>query len=130
MVLQIRFAIWLTLQIEVEALYICKPSHHFASTISAFYVGLRPPGSPPRAISLRPSALPAARAHPPYRARPRRLARVHERRRTRPRLEDIRGHGVGTEVDLPSKEDGGGRSRTDANDDGDKRRTRPGLGGD
>jgi len=27
-------------------------------------------------------------------------------------------------------EDGGGRSRTDANDDGDERRTRHGLGGD
>jgi hypothetical protein len=49
-----------------------------------------PPALPPRAISLRPSALPAARARP----------------------------------------DGGGRSRTDANDDGDERRTRPGLGGD
>jgi len=43
MVLQIRFAIWLTLQIEVEALHIYKPSHHFASTILAFHVGLRPP---------------------------------------------------------------------------------------
>ena len=32
--------------------------------------------------------------------------------------------------DLPSEKDGGGRSRTDANDDGDERRTRPGLGGD
>jgi len=32
-------------------------------------------------------------------------------------------------VDLPSEEDGGGRSRTDANDDSDERRTRPGLGG-
>jgi len=32
--------------------------------------------------------------------------------------------------DLPSEEDGGGRSRTDANDDGDERRTRPGLSGD
>jgi len=32
--------------------------------------------------------------------------------------------------DLPSEEDGGGRSRTDANDDGDERRTWPGLGGD
>jgi len=90
MVLQIRFAIWLTLQIEVEALHICKRSHHFASTISAFHVRLRPPAPPPRAISLRPSVLPAACARP----------------------------------------DGGGRSRTDANDDGDERRTRPGLGGD
>ena len=42
MVLQIRSAIWLTLKIEVEALHICKPSHHFASTISAFHVGHRP----------------------------------------------------------------------------------------
>jgi len=146
MVLQIRFAIWLTLQIEVEALHICKPSHHFASTISAFHVGLHPPA--PRAISLRSSALPAARARPPYldaicavpvssrrctelaAARPRRLARVHEQRRTLPRLDDVCGHGAGTEVDLPSEEDGGGRSRTDTNDDGDERRTRPGLGGD
>jgi len=51
-------------------LHICKPSHHFASTISGFHVGLCPPGPPPRAISLRPSALPAARARPPYRACP------------------------------------------------------------
>jgi len=118
MVLQIRFAIWLTLQIEVKALHICKPSHYFVSTISAFHVGLRPPGPPPRAISLRPSALPAAR--------------VHERRRTRPRLDDVRGHGAGTEVDLPSwgPSLGGGRSQTDANDDGDEQRMRPGLGGD
>ena len=43
MVLQIRFGIWLTLQIEVEALHICKPSHHFASTISVSHVGLHPP---------------------------------------------------------------------------------------
>jgi len=70
MVLQISFAIWLTLQIEVKALHICKPSHHFASTISAFHVRLCPPGPPPRAISLRPSALPTARARPPYRACP------------------------------------------------------------
>jgi len=68
MVLQIRFAIWLTLQIEVEALHICKPSHHFAFTISVLHVGLRP-SAPPRAISLHPSALPAARAHPPAAAR-------------------------------------------------------------
>ena len=51
-------------------MHICKPSHHFASTISGFHVGLCPPGPPPRAISLRPSALPAARARPPYRACP------------------------------------------------------------
>ena len=103
MVLQIRFAIWLTLQIEVKALHICKPSHYFVSTISAFHVGLRPPGPPPRAISLRPSALPAAR--------------VHERRRTRPRLDDVRGHGAGTEVDLPSRGPslGGGRRWTEPN---------------
>ena len=51
----------------------------------------------------------------------------------RPRLDDVRGHGAGTEVDLHSRGPslGGGRSRTDANDDdGDERRTRPGLGGD
>jgi len=101
MVLQIRFAIWLTLQIEVQALHICKPSHHFASTISTFHIGLRLPGPLPRAISLRSSALPAA----------------------------------------PARPDGGGRSRTDANDDGDERGLgwtatgaktwagRPGLGG-
>ena len=59
-----------------------------------------PSPRPPRAISLRPSALPAARARPPA-------------ARTQPR----RGNG-------------GGRSRTDAKDDGDERRTRPGLGGD
>jgi len=94
MVWQIRFAIWLTLQIEVEALHICKHFHHFASTISVFHVGLRPPAPPPRAISLRPSALLAARARlPPAAAR-------------------------------------GRRPRTDANDDGDERRTRPGLGDD
>jgi len=79
MVLQIRFAIWLILQIDVEALHICKPSHHFASTILAFYVGLRPPAPPPRAISLRPPpslqhapALPTARARSPAAARARR----------------------------------------------------------
>ena len=70
MVLQIRFAIWLTLQIEVEALHIYKSFHHFASTISAFHARLRSPSPPPRAISLRTSALPAARVRPPYRARP------------------------------------------------------------
>jgi len=31
---------------------------------------------------------------------------------------------------LPSEEDEGGRSRTDANDDGDERQTRLGLGSD
>ena len=100
MVLQIRFTIWLTLQIEVEALHICKPSHHFASTISAFHVGLcTPPTSPPRAISLRSSALPAARA--PSSCRP-----------------------CPPSLQLPCAPD------TDANDDGDERRTQPGLGGD
>ena len=64
MVLQIRFAIWLTLQIEVEALHICKPSHHFASTISAFHVGLRPPRlpNPARFLYTRPPSLPRAPA--------------------------------------------------------------------
>jgi len=87
MVLQIRFAIWLTLQIEVEALHICKPSHHFASTISAFHVGLRPPGSPHPArflyarppSLLRAPALPTVRVRPPAAARARRPSscRVH-----------------------------------------------------
>jgi len=140
----IRFTIWLTLQKEVEALHICKPFHHFAPTISAFHVGLRPPGPPhpARFLYARPPSLPrapalptahtcppaAARARRPSRrrtelaaARPRRLARVHEPRRMRPRLDDVRGHDAGTEVDLPSEEDGGGRSRTDVNDDGDER---------
>jgi len=90
MVLQIRFAIWLTLQIEVEALHICKPSHHFASTISAFHVGLRPP-HPARFLYARPPSLPRAPALPPAAAR-------------------------------------GRHPRTDANDDGDERRT--GLGGE
>ena len=60
------------------------------------------PRPPPRAISLRPSALPAARARPPAAARA---------RRTRPRLDDIRGHSAGTEMDLLSRGPslGGGR---------------------
>ena len=37
----------MVLQIDVEALHICKPSHHFVSIILAFHVGLRPP---PRAM--------------------------------------------------------------------------------
>jgi len=45
-------------------------------------------------------------------------------------LENGGGHCAGAEVDLPSEENGGGWSRTDANDDGDERRTRPGLGDD
>ena len=83
MVLQIRFAIWLTLRIEVEALHICKSSHHFASTISAFHVGFRPPT--PHDFSTP--------VHPPCRARPPSLPRA------------------GTEVDLPSRGPslGGGR---------------------
>jgi hypothetical protein len=39
-------------------------------------------------------------------------ARVHGRRRTRPRLDDVRGHSTGTEVDLPSEEDGAELTRT------------------
>ena len=86
MVLQIRFVIWLTLQIEVEALHICKPSHHFASTISVFHIELHPPD---------------VRGHvwTTY------AATTRERRWTFPR------------GDLPSEEDGGGQSRTDANDE-------------
>ena len=68
MVLQIRFAIWLTLQIEVEALHICKPSHHFASTISAFHGGLPP--HPARFLYARPPSLPRAPALRTPRARP------------------------------------------------------------
>ena len=79
MVLQIRFAIWLTLQIEAEALHICKTFHHSAFTISAFHVGLCPPPHPARFLYARPPSLPRAPAlqlprvpaGPPYRsARP------------------------------------------------------------
>ena len=65
MVLQIRFAIWLILQIEVEALHICKPSHHFASTISAFHVGLRPAGSAPTPRDFSTPVRPPCRSRPP-----------------------------------------------------------------
>ena len=72
MVLQIRFAIWLTLQIEVETLHICKPSTtlHLQFRPSTSDSVPPPPHPPPRAISLRPSALPATRARPPYLTRP------------------------------------------------------------
>jgi len=51
-------------------------------------------------------------------------------RRTRPRLDNVRGHNAGTEVDLPSRGPslGGGRRWTESN--WRERRTRPRLGGD
>jgi len=122
-----------------------QTSHHFASTISVFHVGLRPPGPPtPRDFStpvrppyrVRPPSLPCVPTVPPavVRARPPYRASTND---------DVRGHVWTTYAAtarernwtfprryLPSEEDGGGRSRTDANDDGDERRTRPGLGGD
>jgi hypothetical protein len=98
------------------------------------------PSPPPRAISLRPSA------RPPAAARARRPSSCRARPPSQPRAstdDDVRGHVWTTYAatarerrwtfprgDLPSEEDGGGRSRTDANDDGDERRTRLGLGGD